>query len=129
MRHQRLRSVVVEGFTSIQSAALNLRDLNVLVGANGAGKSNFIRALGLLGRIVDSELGLYVGLSGGANALLSADQTVPRRIHLEVESDVGGYSAELAPRQGMRSSSSTRPSGGMTHARQFRSAVATGRQR
>jgi predicted ATPase len=100
MRHQRLRSVAVEGFTSIRSAALELRDLNVLVGANGAGKSNFIRALGLLGRIVDSELGLYVGLSGGANALLSADQTVPRRIHLEVESDVGGYSAELVPAAG-----------------------------
>jgi len=40
MRHQRLESVVVEGFTSIRSAALTLRDLNVLVGANGAGKSN-----------------------------------------------------------------------------------------
>jgi predicted ATPase len=90
----------VEGFTSIRSAALELRDLNVLVGANGAGKSNFIRALGLLGRIVDNELGLYVGLSGGANALLSADPTVPRRIHLEVESDVGGYSAELVPAAG-----------------------------
>jgi ABC-type uncharacterized transport system ATPase subunit len=64
MRHQRLESVVVEGFTSIRSAALTLQDLNVLVGANGAGKSNFIRALSLLGRIVDGELGLFAGLSG-----------------------------------------------------------------
>jgi predicted ATPase len=40
MRHQRLRSVVVEGFTSIRSAVLELNDVNVLVGANGAGKSN-----------------------------------------------------------------------------------------
>jgi predicted ATPase len=45
MRHQRLRSVVVEGFTSIRSATLALNDVNVLVGANGAGKSNFIRDL------------------------------------------------------------------------------------
>jgi predicted ATP-dependent endonuclease of OLD family len=51
----------VEGFTSIRSAALELNDVNVLVGANGAGKSNLIRALGVLGRIVDGELGLYVG--------------------------------------------------------------------
>lgn len=100
MRHQRLRSVVVEGFTSIRSAELALRDLNVLVGANGAGKSNFIRALGLLGRIVDGELGLYVGLSGGANALLDADQGTPRRIRLEVVSEAGGYSAELVPASG-----------------------------
>jgi len=97
MMHQRLRSVVVEGFTSIRSAALELNDMNLLVGANGAGKSNLIRALSVLGRIVDRELALFVGLSGGANALLSADPTSSRRIHLEVKSDVGGYSAELVP--------------------------------
>src|SRR5712692_8801752 len=74
MRHQRLKSVIVEGFTSIRSATLPLNDVNVLVGANGAGKSNLIRALSVLGRIVDSELGLFVGLSGGANALLNAGQ-------------------------------------------------------
>lgn len=100
MRHQRLTSVVVEGFTSIRSAALALNNVNVLVGANGAGKSNFIRALSVLGRIVDSELGLFVGLSGGANALLSIEPTVPRLIRLGVESDAGGYEAELVPAAG-----------------------------
>jgi predicted ATPase len=100
MRHQRLESFVVEGFTSIRSAALTLSDINVLVGANGAGKSNFIRALGMLGRIVDSELGLFVGLSGGASALLSADPSVPRLIRLKVESGAGSYSAELTPAAG-----------------------------
>jgi predicted ATPase len=91
MRHQRLKSVVVEGFTSIRSAVLALNDINVLVGANGAGKSNLVRGLGILGRIVDSELGLFVGLSGGANALLNADRIGLRSIRLEVESDFGGY--------------------------------------
>lgn len=100
MRHQRLNSVVVEGFTSIRSAALALNDVNVLVGANGAGKSNFIRALSLLGRIVDSELSLFVGLSGGANALLSIDPAAPRLIRLEVEADAGRYIAELTPAAG-----------------------------
>jgi predicted ATPase len=100
MRHQRLKSVVVEGFTSIRSATLALNDINVLVGANGAGKSNLIRALSVLGRIVDGELGLFVGLSGGANALLNAGQEPSRFIRLEVESDAGGYSAELVPAAG-----------------------------
>jgi predicted ATPase len=100
MRHQRLKSVIVEGFTSIRSAELALNDVNVLVGANGAGKSNFIRALSVLGRIVDGDLGLFVGKSGGANALLNDDATSPRRIHLEVESAVGGYSAQLVPAAG-----------------------------
>ena len=90
----------MEGLTSIRSAALELNDVNVLVGANGAGKSNLIRALGVLGRIVDGELGLYVGLSGGASALLNTDPTEPRRIRLQVGSDAGGYSAELIPAAG-----------------------------
>jgi predicted ATPase len=100
MRHQRLKSVVVEGFTSIRSVTLALHDLNVLVGANGAGKSNFIRALSMLGRIVDNELGLFVGLSGGANALLSIDKAVPRLIRLGVESEAGEYTAELTAAAG-----------------------------
>jgi predicted ATPase len=100
MRHQRLTSVVVEGFTSIRSAALPLHDLNVLVGANGSGKSNFIRALSVLGRIVDSELGLLVGLSGGANALLGAGQAASSLIRLGVEAHAGSYTAELVPAAG-----------------------------
>jgi predicted ATPase len=95
MRHQRLTSVDVAGFTSIRSVTLALRGLNVLVGANGAGKSNFIRALSMLGRIVDSELGLFVGLAGGASALLSVDRAVPRLIRLGVKSEAGEYAAEL----------------------------------
>jgi predicted ATPase len=99
MKYQSLESIVVEGFTSIRSATVNLRGLNVLVGANGAGKSNFIRVLGMLGRIVDDDLGLFVGLSGGASALLS-DSSKSGRIQLEVEFEAAGYSAELAPASG-----------------------------
>ena len=69
----------MEGYTSIRSATLALHDLNVLVGANGAGKSNFIRALGMLGRIVDSDLSLFVGLADGASALMSVADSVRLR--------------------------------------------------
>src|SRR5713101_6200653 len=44
----RLSRITLEGFRSIHSAALDLRPLNVLIGANGAGKSNFIAFLKLL---------------------------------------------------------------------------------
>ncbi|HSV65796.1 MAG TPA: AAA family ATPase [Mycobacteriales bacterium] len=65
-----VRSIWVKEFTSIRDAEVELRDLNVLVGANGSGKSNVIRMLELLGRIVDEDLRLFVGLNGGASALL-----------------------------------------------------------
>jgi predicted ATPase len=100
MQGQNIDSITVEGFTSIRSAEIHLKKLNLLVGANGAGKSNFVAALGMLGRIVDGELGLFVGLAGGASALLSDDRDGTRRLHLEVEFDAGGYSATLIPAAG-----------------------------
>lgn len=62
--------MLVEGHTSIRHADLELRPLSVLVGANGSGKSNFVHALELLGRIVDGDLQFYVETGGGASALI-----------------------------------------------------------
>ena len=77
-----MERIEIEGFLSIRSTSVSLRRLNLLVGANGSGKSNFIRVLEMLGRIVDGELGLFVGLNGGASALLT-DGGEPR-IHRSV---------------------------------------------
>lgn len=65
-----IRDVSISGHTSFQDMEITLAPLTVLVGANGSGKSNFVRALELLGRIVDGDLQLFTELSGGANALL-----------------------------------------------------------
>jgi len=100
MTRQKLRWIHIEGFTSIYEAAVELRDLNVLVGANGAGKSNLIRALEMVARIVDGELGLFTGIAGGASALRSVDfpATVPIRLRLHF-SEVN-YNADLIPSAG-----------------------------
>ncbi len=97
MASQKLRRIHIEGFTSIYEASVELRDLNVLVGANGAGKSNLIRALEMAGRIVEGELGLFVGIAGGASAIRTADfpDSVPTRLRLHF-SDVS-YAADLIP--------------------------------
>lgn len=63
----------LSGFKSIQHlVGLELRPLNVLIGANGAGKSNLISFFKLLNSMSDTpgNLQLYVGKSGGANLLL-----------------------------------------------------------
>lgn len=95
MTDQRLTTLEIDGFTSIRSARVTLGSLNVLVGANGAGKSNFIRALELLGRIADGELNLFVGLNGGASALLNLAGQGSIRLH--VEAPPNAYTAELTP--------------------------------
>ena len=43
MTHQgRLDRIKVAGFKSIEQLELPLKDLNIFIGANGAGRSNFI---------------------------------------------------------------------------------------
>jgi predicted ATPase len=88
-----IESVSIEGHTSIEHAVVDLGPINILVGANGSGKSNFIRALELLGRIADQELGLYVERSGGASMLVR--QPAGRNIEIGVVGDGCGYSATL----------------------------------
>src|SRR5689334_3784562 len=94
MTDRPLKSIEIEGYTSIRSASVELGQLNVLVGANGAGKSNFIRALEMLGRIVDQELNFFVGLNGGANAMFHASDR-SSRIHLRLNAPPNAYEASL----------------------------------
>jgi len=92
----RVRAVEVNGFTSIGRAFLELRDLNVLIGANGAGKSNFIRALELLAQIVNQRLSLYVGEAGGASAILNKRSPV-EEIRLVLDAGTYRYVVSLTP--------------------------------
>lgn len=57
---QTLHTVKIEGFKSIENAELVLGDLNVVIGANGSGKSNFIGVFRLLDRVLSHNLQVYV---------------------------------------------------------------------
>src|SRR6476661_2814124 len=93
-----LSRIQVEGFKSIRQLRLDLKPLNVLIGANGAGKSNFISVFGLLRHIIESRLQVYVAHVGGADALLrfGRKQTPELKLHL-VLSGGDEYEARLAP--------------------------------
>lgn len=86
-------AITVEGYKSIRSQRVELRDLNVLVGPNGGGKSNFIGAFEMLGRIVEQDLGFFVGHNGGAAGMLFGGSK--GRMRLELECPPGGYVAAL----------------------------------
>ena len=60
----------ISGYKSIAKCDLELGRLNVLIGANGAGKSNLIGFFRLISRILDQQLQTAVGLAGGPDALL-----------------------------------------------------------
>ncbi|HEX8823006.1 MAG TPA: AAA family ATPase [Archangium sp.] len=70
-----LDRIEIQGFKSIREMRLDLKPLNVLIGANGAGKSNFISVFGLLRHLIEGRLQVYVAQSGGADALLHFGRT------------------------------------------------------
>lgn len=66
-----LASIELSGFRSIESLVLELKStVTLLIGANGAGKSNLVDAFELLGYTVDGKLGDHVLRSGGFSQLL-----------------------------------------------------------
>jgi predicted ATPase len=70
----RLDTIEVTGFKSIRGLKLKLRRLNVLIGANGAGKSNFIALFRLLNEMVEQQFQLFVRQQGGADTFLHFGQ-------------------------------------------------------
>jgi predicted ATPase len=61
----------IQNFKSIRdSGDIHIRPINVLIGPNGVGKSNFISFFKLLNRIYERRLQLYVGQHGYADSIL-----------------------------------------------------------
>lgn len=60
----------IEGYKSIKKQQVSLGAINLLIGGNGVGKSNFIAAFSLLRAIYEGNLSSYVLKKGGADNLL-----------------------------------------------------------
>jgi predicted ATPase len=89
----RLARISLRGYKTIRALdEFPLGPLNVLIGANGAGKSNFISFFRLLNWMVTSgDLQFFIGKHGGANALLHDGASVTPQIEacLEFETPKG----------------------------------------
>ncbi len=67
-----IRSITLSNFKSFSRQAVTLRDFNVIIGSNAAGKSNFIHAFRFLRDIAASGLENAIAMQGGADYLLNA---------------------------------------------------------
>jgi predicted ATPase len=92
-----LNYLEIEGYKSIKDIRLEFGALNVMIGANGAGKSNIISLFHLIDRIVESGLQLYVGQCGGADTILHFGQKVTDRISVKADFGGSGYEFVLVP--------------------------------
>lgn len=91
----RLDYVRVEGFKSIAEAEVELRALNVLIGANGAGKSNFVGLFDLLQALVDGRLQTFVSKAGGPEALFRNGLRATAVLVVQLTFDGIAYEARL----------------------------------
>src|SRR5437764_853322 len=100
----RVSKITVEGFRSIQTAAVELRPLNVFIGANGAGKSNLIAFVQMLNFALSRALQSYIQTRGPASALLhfGPKVTAVLRGAVEFQTDTGRneYRCTLTHAQG-----------------------------
>ena len=87
----RLNRILLSGYKSIRSAEIELRSMNVLIGANGAGKSSLISFFRLLSEMMGGRLQQFVAEHGRAHSLLfhGPKRTPQLESTLEFETDAG----------------------------------------
>ena len=99
----RIKSITIKGFKSIKDQTVPLDQINILIGGNGIGKTNFISAFELLRDIYDRNLQRHVLDRGGAEAFLHLGKKTTGRNLLEIEIENKGeqnrYGVELRESQ------------------------------
>lgn len=93
----KLENIHLDGFKSIKSESIEIKDLNILIGANGSGKSNFIAVFRLLRQIVERRLRTTVREEGGAERMLYYGSKVTNLIEIQLDFPPNYYSIRLKP--------------------------------
>ena len=100
MNSKVLDHITIKGFKSIASIEnLELRPINILIGANGSGKSNFMGAFSFLRAITEGRLQDYVTGAGGAERVLHFGSKTTKDIffHLSFANEKDQYDLEISP--------------------------------
>lgn len=88
----------IEGYKSIRRLEqFPLGDINILLGANGAGKSNFIGLFRLIGHLANGDLQPHLASEGGPEAILTRTGQPAERLRIFLQSHQNEYEAVLEP--------------------------------
>jgi predicted ATPase len=93
-----LTAVSIRGYRSVRSLYLPIESCAVFVGANGVGKTNLYKALGLLHRAADGTITRAIAEEGGVESVLWAGgrkRGKPVRLILKAYLDEMDYSVEV----------------------------------
>ena len=90
--------ITIRGYKSIRDLeAFKLNYINVLIGPNGVGKSNFVSLFRLLRALMDEKLQLTVATDGGADACLYLGPKVTKELTVKLAFGQNGYEFTLQP--------------------------------
>ena len=76
-----IENVIIKNFKSIRDLELPLTNLNVLIGSNGVGKSNFISFFEMAKAIFEQRFGSYTLDKGGIDNLLYCGRKISKDIY------------------------------------------------
>ena len=80
-----LEVIDIEGFMSFKKTCVPLKRINVLIGANGSGKSNFVQLFNFLRQMTTKDFPIHVGRMGGTDRFFHNGLENTRRINIEMK--------------------------------------------
>lgn len=97
MNSRQITKININGFKSIKECSLDLGMVNILIGSNGSGKTNFISLFKMLQNMIDGELQSYISKHGGPNAFLFFGSKQTEKLSAEFYFGSNGYQFSLTP--------------------------------
>ena len=94
-QNNHLEHILVKGFKSIQKLDLKMEPINILIGANGSGKSNFISIFTFLRNLSEGRLQTYVEKNGFANSFFHFGSKQTPQIVIDIDVGFNGYHVEF----------------------------------
>lgn len=95
-----MNSIAIKGYKSFRALALNLGQINVLIGSNGSGKSNFLSFFELLNAAYEQRLEDFVGKSSGVEKFFYEGLKVTESISAVMTFSANTYSIEMVESNG-----------------------------
>jgi len=97
MKLGNLNYLKIEGYKSIKSLEIEFSNINIILGANGVGKSNFINFFNFVKKIIDKELEFYTAQSGGVNKILHFGKKITNQLNFDLRFQPNRYKVSLVP--------------------------------
>lgn len=97
VNNEQISHIKISGYKSIKGPiTIEFKKLNVLIGSNGSGKSNFISIFKLLQNVLNQNLALFANQTG-VNAMFYMGRKITEEIEVEVYFGSNSYGFVLVP--------------------------------